>query len=101
MPIEPISQNYLDDTNYLDRLNIVQPAKTSFSDILDEAVKAINELSDQDRQTSAITGEYIAGRASLEEVMFQTNKFSLQMQLAVTIVSTGVQTFKEIQNMQI
>jgi flagellar hook-basal body complex protein FliE len=80
----------------------VQAAPASpFSQFMDTAVNSLNDISTMESQTNQLTSEYINGRVSLEEVMLQTNKLSINMQLAVTVINTGVQTFKEIQQMQV
>jgi len=80
---------------------VSQPIKTPFSQLLDTAVGALNELSAVEAKSNQLTEDYLQGKASLEEVMMETNRLSINMQLAVTVINTTAQTFKEIQQMQV
>jgi flagellar hook-basal body complex protein FliE len=72
-----------------------------FQQFLDNAVSSLTEISEQEVATDTLINNYIAGDASIEEVILATNKLSLAIQLAVTVVNTTVQTFKEIQQMPV
>jgi len=76
-------------------------APTPFAQFLDGAVNSLESLAKMEGHTNYLTEEYIKGNVSLEEVMFQTNKLSIAMQLAVNVLNTSVQSFKEIQQMQV
>ena len=69
-----------------------------FQMVFDEAVDALHGLSHQEMKTNNLTEKFIKGEATVEEVMIETSKLNLAFSMATTVVSTGVQTFKEIQN---
>ena len=79
----------------------VGPNSTPFSQILDSAVSTLSDLNKMENVNAQLTADYVKGRVSLEEVMLHTNQLSVAMQLAVTVVNSGVTTFKEIQQMQV
>ena len=76
-------------------------AEPPFQQFLDNAINSLNDISSQEIKTDQLINNYVTGKASLEEVILATNKLSLVMQLAVTVVNTAVQTFKEIQQMPV
>ncbi len=75
--------------------------KTPFQQFLDNAVSSLNGISGEEMSTDQLIKNYIAGKSSIEEVIMATNKLSLSIQLAVTVINTAVQTFKEIQQMPV
>ena len=75
--------------------------ETPFSSILNSAVGALNDLSKMENVNTQLTADYVKGKTSLEEVILNTNQLNVAMQLAITVVNTGVTTFKEIQQMQV
>ena len=75
--------------------------RTPFEDILDKAVGSLEGVSKMENQTNELINRYVEGNADLSEVMIATSKMSLAVQLAVTAVTSAVNTFKEITQMQI
>ena len=102
VPVNPIQLSALKEQIIPpDIVTTSKPIQTPFSEFLNSAVGALGDISDMERNTNQLTADYVQGRASLEEVMFQTNKFNISMQLAVTVVNSSVQTLKELQQLQI
>ena len=78
------------------------PVQSSpFDDILGKAVNALEGVGKMENQTNTMVNQYIAGNAELSDVMIQTAKMNLVVTLAVTTVTSAVNTFKEITQMQI
>ncbi|MFH1428632.1 MAG: flagellar hook-basal body complex protein FliE [Candidatus Margulisiibacteriota bacterium] len=99
-PVIPIG-NEMVGVEPIKTVGLAQPAQTPFSQFLDSAVDALTDLSKLEENTKVLTYDYMQGNATLEEVMIQTNKLSLAMQLAVSVITTGAQTFKELQQLQV
>lgn len=72
-----------------------------FQKMLDSAVESLAGISNTERRADALAVDYVNGKASLEDVMFAQNKAALEMNFAVTAVTTAVQTFKEIQQLPV
>ncbi|MFC1478526.1 flagellar hook-basal body complex protein FliE [Candidatus Margulisiibacteriota bacterium] len=99
-PVMPIGEEMV-GVEQMKPVGLAQPVQTPFSQLLDSAVSALSEVSKLEESTNALTADYMQGKATLEEVMIQSNKLSLAMQLAVSVINTGSQTFKELQQMQV
>lgn len=86
-------------------LGIAPPAgelKTSpFEDILSQAVNALDGVSQQEIKANQMIDSYLKGTVELSDVMLETSKLGIMVQLAVTTVNTAVSTFKEITQMQV
>jgi flagellar hook-basal body complex protein FliE len=72
-----------------------------FEDVLAKAVESLEKVSNTEFYANQLIEQYIAGEADLQDVMVATSKMSLMVQLAVTTVTTAVNTFKEITQMQV
>jgi len=72
-----------------------------FEDVLSNAIDALNKVSDTELYANQLVDKYIAGEVGMQEVMVATSKMSLMVQLAVTTITTAVNTFKEIAQMQV
>ena len=72
-----------------------------FEDILSKAVDALEGVSRQEFHTNQLINKYVQGEADLQDVMVESSKASIMVQLAVTTVTSAVNTFKEITQMQI
>ncbi len=70
---------------------------TPFQQFLDHAVQAFVSLSAMEFQTNQLIKKYMKGKVSVDEVTIATGKLNLAMQMATTVVTTSVQTFKELQ----
>ncbi|MFC1559479.1 flagellar hook-basal body complex protein FliE [Candidatus Margulisiibacteriota bacterium] len=83
----------------------VSPAEKSsgnvFDNVLGRAIDALNDVSDTEFTANKLIDEYAAGRAELSDVMIATSKMSIAVQLAVTAITSAVNTFKEITQMPI
>lgn len=72
-----------------------------FEDMLGRAVDSLEKLSGQERVTNQLINSYVRGEADLQDVMVQSSKLAIQVQLAVTVINLAVTTFKEITQMQV
>jgi flagellar hook-basal body complex protein FliE len=72
-----------------------------FEDVLSKAVEALEKVSNTEFYANQLIEKYIAGEADMQDVMVATSKMSLMVQLAVTTVTTAVNTFTEITQMQV
>jgi len=81
-----------------------QEIKTSssiFDDMLSRAVDALEGVSKTEAAANQAMEGYIRGDMDVSEVMVATAKMNIAVQLAVTTVTSAVNTFKEITQMQI
>ena len=72
-----------------------------FKTALDKAVNSLNSISEQERNAELLIQNYIQGKAGLDEVMIEIEKANLSINLALTVINTSVQTFKEIMQMPV
>lgn len=77
----------------------VQP--NVFKSALDKAVENLNAISAQEVNAEKLISDYIQGKAGLDEVMIEIEKANLSINLALTVINTSVQTFKEIMQMPV
>ena len=87
-------QNVVANQNVLMEKNIFKTA-------LDRAVDSLNSISSQERNAEGLIQDYIQGKAGLDEVMIEIEKANLSINLALTVINTSVQTFKEIMQMPV
>ena len=81
-----------------------QEIKTSpsfFDDVLNKAVSALEGVSKTETAANQAMNSYINGQMDVSELMIATSKMNIAVQLAVTTVTSAVNTFKEITQMQI
>ena len=76
-------------------------ATSPFEDILGKAIDALDGVSKQELKTNQLMDSYLKGNVELSDVMIETSKMSIMVQLAVTTINTAVSTFKEITQMQV
>ncbi|MFA5879539.1 MAG: flagellar hook-basal body complex protein FliE [Candidatus Margulisiibacteriota bacterium] len=91
-------------TMEVNNLNIPTSDKiegSAFQGILDNAVGILQQVSNTEFQNNKLIDDFVQGKASVDDVIISTNKLTLEVSLATTIINTGVQTFKEIQQMQV
>jgi flagellar hook-basal body complex protein FliE len=85
--------------------NVVNTAlsldKNPFQSVLDKAVESLNKVSETDRRAEALIKKYVDGEVDMAEVMIEVEKANLSVQLALTIINTGVQTAKEVLQMPV
>jgi len=72
-----------------------------FEDVLSRAIDALEGVSKSEARANQLIDRYVRGEADLQDVMLETSKMSIMVQLAVTTVNLAVTTFKEITQMQI
>jgi flagellar hook-basal body complex protein FliE len=72
-----------------------------FEDILGRAVDSLEGLSRSERTANDLIDRYVKGQADLQDVMVETSKLNIMVQLAVTTINLAVTTFKEITQMQV
>lgn len=72
-----------------------------FQIMLEEAVESLQNISKIEFKTNDLIKKYSEKKASVEDVMLSVNELSLAISLASTVVTTAVQSFKEIQQMPI
>ncbi len=81
--------------------NLDKASSSPFDNILSKAVDALEGTSKIENDANAMIEKYTQGKAELSDVMMATAKMNIAIQLAVTTVSSAVNTFKEITQMQI
>jgi len=74
-------------------------ASNPFEDVLSKAVDALEDVSQTEFTANDLINRYIEGKAELADVMLATSKMSIAVQLAVSVITTSVSTFKEITQM--
>jgi flagellar hook-basal body complex protein FliE len=80
----------------------VSPQNTTpFQVMLDTAVAGLKEVSATEEAAKAYVNQYAQGNVSMEEVMMEVSKMTMNVQLATTVVNHAVTTFKEIQQMAV
>jgi flagellar hook-basal body complex protein FliE len=67
-----------------------------FEDILSRAVDSLNGVSQTESAANELINRYIEGTAELSDVMLATSKMSIAVQLAVTVITSAVASFKEL-----
>ncbi len=72
-----------------------------FEDILGRAVNALNGVSKAEMTANQMIDGYVRGQVDLQDVMVQSSKMNIMVQMAVTTVNLAVNTFKEITQMQV
>ena len=85
----------------LSNLNTTGLEKVPFQDYLEKSVSALQGVSNVEFENNHLIQQYVAGKASIDDVMISTSKLTLAMSLATTVVQNVVTTFKEIQNMPV
>ena len=73
----------------------------AFEDILNKSIEALNGVSRSEMNANQLVDKYLHGQADLQDVMLAQSKMSVMTTLAVTVVNSTVNTFKEITQMQI
>ena len=76
-------------------------AQQPFDAILNRAMESLNNVSQVEAEANVMIDDYVAGRADLSDVMVATSKMGIAVQLAVTTITTTVNSFKEITQMQV
>ena len=73
----------------------------TFDDILGKAVNALDGVSNVENQANLMMEKYMKGQVDVSDVMIATAKMNIAVQLATATVTSAVNTFKEITQMQI
>ncbi len=76
-------------------------SQAPFQIMLEAAVESLQNISKVEFKTNDLIKKYAEKQASVEDVMLAVNELSLAISLASTVVTTAVQSFKEIQQMPI
>jgi flagellar hook-basal body complex protein FliE len=71
-----------------------------FDDVLSKAASALETVSQTEFTANNLINNYIQGKAELSDVMVATSKMNISVQLAVTVITSAVSSFKEITQMQ-
>ncbi|MEK7376508.1 MAG: flagellar hook-basal body complex protein FliE [Candidatus Margulisiibacteriota bacterium] len=79
----------------------IKASPSLFDDILGKAVNALEGVSKTEASANQAMNAYINGQIDVSEVMVETAKMNIAVQLAVTAVTSAVNTFKELTQMQI
>jgi flagellar hook-basal body complex protein FliE len=74
---------------------------TPFQLFMDKSIEALEGLSKMEFRTNDLMDQYAQGKVSIEEVSIETQKLSLAISFATTVISQATSIFKEIQSMQI
>lgn len=114
-PIQPVSldlakaglmDNDLMAMNVMSRTDI--PASNGlalksdpFQTVFDQAIHSLGDVSGLEQTADALAEKFMAGKADIPEVMIAMSKANLAVQFAVTTVTSAVNTFKEITQIQI
>ena len=69
--------------------------------VLAKAIDSLEGISQQEKYANELVDKYLRGEVELQEVMVAQAKVSILVQLAVTTITTAVNTFKEITQMQV
>jgi flagellar hook-basal body complex protein FliE len=105
MVIDPITGNLIAQTTGLDAQTRTSPGRSlitnPFEEVLSRAVDSLNGVSQTEFTANNLINQYVAGRAELSDVMVATSKMNIAVQMAVTVITTAVSTFKEITQRQI
>ncbi|HTY13746.1 MAG TPA: flagellar hook-basal body complex protein FliE [Candidatus Omnitrophota bacterium] len=72
-----------------------------FDDILGRAINALNGVSRAENNANQMIDKYVRGEVDLQDVMVQSSKMNIMVQMAVTTVNLAVNTFKEVTQMQV
>jgi len=81
--------------------NAMAQQSPPFQVFLDKAVDFFLKVSDLERQSDFLMGEYVKGNVSLDELMVDKAKVGVAISFTLTLFNQVTQTFKEIQNLQI
>ncbi len=106
MPETSAAQNLINVLKSAPLQKVVDPTALSvqpniFKTALDKAVSNLNAISAQEVNAEKLISDYIQGKAGLDEVMIEIEKANLSINLALTVINTSVQTFKEIMQMPV
>lgn len=84
-----------------DPKQVLNTEKAPFGEFLQNAVNALQSVSNVEQKADATVKDYMAGKVGMEEALMEMTRMSLTVQFAVTIMNQGVTTFKEIQQIQV
>lgn len=72
----------------------------AFEDVLNKTIESLNGVSRSEMYANQLTEKYIHGEVDLSDAMIAQAKMNIATQLAVTTVTSAVNTFKEITQIQ-
>ena len=97
--IEPIKLSQLAPP--VEKATAVAKPGNVFDEVLGKAIDALNGVSEVELTANQLIDDYAVGKAELSDVMVATAKMTVAVQLAVTAITSAVNTFKEITQMPI
>ncbi len=74
---------------------------TPFQLFLDRSVQALEDISGMEMRVNDLIDQYLAGKASVDEVTIETQKLSMAISFATSVITSATTTFKEILQMQV
>ena len=72
-----------------------------FEDVLNKAMESLQGVSATENKTDALIQGYLDGKVDLMDVMTASSELSMVVQLATTVATQAVASFKEITSIQI
>lgn len=99
--IEPISLSQITEPKQMSAAGSGKKTDSVFDDVLSNAIDALNGVSQSEFTANRLTDQYIAGKAELSDVMVATAKMGIEVQLAVTAITSAVNSLKEITQMAV
>ncbi|MEK7299424.1 MAG: flagellar hook-basal body complex protein FliE [Candidatus Margulisiibacteriota bacterium] len=76
-------------------------ASVPFEEMLDTAMHALGQVSRVEQESNDTIRRYLNKKASIEEVVLATSKWSLTAAVATSVVSNAVESFKQIQQIPV
>ncbi len=73
----------------------------AFEDMLSNAVSALEGVSKTEALSNQMINGFLAGKVDLQDVMVQSSKMNVMVQMASTTINLAVSTFKELTQMQV
>lgn len=108
LPIDSINPNLIAQVFDAEKIgtsditeNIAGAPASPFDDILNKAINSFEGVEKLEMKSNDLISKYIEGHAELSDVMVAAAKTNIAVQLAVTVVTSTVTTFKEITQMQV
>ena len=96
-PIKPIKLAAVTGEERLTQIGgLGREPQNIFDDVLGNAISALNGVSEVEFAANKLIDDYTVGKAELSDVLIATTKMSIAVQLAVTAITSTVNTFKEI-----
>ena len=75
--------------------------KTPFQLFLNKAVTSLEDISAMEMRVNDLIEQYVQGKASIDEVSIETQKLTMSISFATSVITSATTTFKEILQMQV